>query len=191
MSDTEETHSCPRIRLLASVPRPPELPSRVEVLDEKWRQLLVCQSPVEALEIVQKVNRRGAKALKFRTIISRPDGLRMGFLYDAVKHWREVEHGGDITVLLNRRTGDLVSEFQIYPEGPGFKEVEDKPCITILGTTSVGCGPSGGLTYCSYRQNIRDPAQVIRSGSEKVTYTMHGQIIDFDVRKLWASITES
>ena len=69
---------------------------------QQWRQLLICQPPIEALELVQEVNRRGGGTLEFRTVIPRPDGLRMGFLYDAVRHWHEVERS-PVELLWNRR----------------------------------------------------------------------------------------
>jgi F-box domain len=136
---------------------------------QQWRQLLICQPPIETLELVQEVNQRVGGNLEFRTVIHRPGGLRMGFLYDAVRHWHEVEVS-PVELLWNRRTGDLVYHYQIYVDGPSFKTIEDKPCVTIRGHTSVGCGQYGGLTYANYGSAQR--AQVIKSGDEEVEYCM-------------------
>lgn len=153
---------------------------------QQWRQLLICQPPIKALELVQKVSQRVGGMLEFRTVIPRPDGLRMGFLYDAVRHWHEVERSR-VELLWNRRTGDLVYHNQIYVDGPSFKMVEDKPCVTIWGQTSVGCGQYGGLTYANHWSGQR--AQVIKSGDEEVEYCMsEPKRISFDLGLLYASI---
>lgn len=155
---------------------------------QQWRQLLICQPPIEALELVQEVNRRGGGTLEFRTVIPRPDGLRMGFLYDAVRHWHEVERS-PVELLWNRRTGDLVYHNQIYVDGPSFKTIEDKPCLTIWGHTSVGCGQYGGLTYANYCSAQR--TQVIKSCDEEVEYCMsEPKHISFDFSSLFASIEQ-
>lgn len=141
---------------------------------EQWRQLLICQPPIEVLELVQEVSRRGGGTLESRTVIHRPEGLRMGFLYDAVRHWHEVERSS-VKLLWNRRTGDLTkgtgSYRQIYVDGPSFKAIEDKPCVTIHGHTSVGCGQYGGLTYSNHQRSDRR-AQFIKSDGEEVEYCM-------------------
>ncbi|KAE9364040.1 hypothetical protein N431DRAFT_432146 [Stipitochalara longipes BDJ] len=155
---------------------------------QQWRQLLICQPPIEALELVQEVNQRVGGTLEFRTVIPRPDGLQMGFLYDAVRHWHEVERS-PVELLWNRRTGDLIHHYQIYVDGPSFKTIEDKPCITIWGRTSVGCGQYGGLTYANYRSAQR--AQVIKSGDEEVEYYMsEPKRTSFDLSLLYASIEQ-
>ncbi|KFX98178.1 hypothetical protein O988_04475 [Pseudogymnoascus sp. VKM F-3808] len=109
----------------------------------QWRQLLVCQPPVEALEIVQQVNQRFGGTLEFRTIIPRPGGLRMGFLYDAIRYWHQVENSS-VELLWNRKTGDFTDSMRIYPDGSNYKTLDDKPCVTIWGKTGVGCGQYGG-----------------------------------------------
>lgn len=136
---------------------------------QQWRQLLICQPPIEALELVQEVDQRVGGTLEFRTVILRPEGLRMGFLYDAVRHWHEVERS-PVELLWNRRTGDLVRYDQIYVDGPSFKTIEDKRCVTISGRTSVGCGQYGGLTYQNYLSAQR--VHAIKSGDEEVEYCM-------------------
>lgn len=153
---------------------------------QQWRQLLICQPPIKALELVQNVNQRAGGTLEFRNVISRPDGLRMGFLYDAVRHWHEVERS-PAELLWNRRTGDLTYYSQIYPDGPSFKTTEDEPCVTISGGTSVGCGQYGGLTYAKYR-STQIATQVIKSGDEEVKYRMsEPKAISHDVGLLWAA----
>lgn len=139
----------------------------------QWRQLLVCQPPVEALEIVQEVERRGSNSLEFRTIVPRPNGLRMGFLYDAIRYWHEVERSS-VELLWNRKTGDLTSDAEYYPDGLSFKTSDDKSCVTIRGHTSVGCGQYGGLTYDLYQPERNDApiVRVIKSGNEKVSFSM-------------------
>lgn len=152
---------------------------------EQWRQLLICQPSIEALELVQEVSQRAGGTLEFRTVIPRPDGLRMGFLYAAVRHWHEVERS-PVELLWNRRTGDLVHHNQFYVDGPSFKTMEDKPCVTILGKTSVGCGQYGGLTYANCGA-VRIP-QVIESDDEEVEYCMSApKRISFDLSLLYDS----
>ncbi|RDL41474.1 Uncharacterized protein BP5553_01453 [Venustampulla echinocandica] len=140
----------------------------------QWRQLLVCQPAVEVLEIVQYVNRRVGCDLEFRTIIPRSNGLRMGFLYDAVRHWFKVERSFEVNLLWNRKTGDLINNFDTYEGGPSYKTAEDKPCVTIWGMTSVGCGQWGGVTFEKYcgGSGVDPRAQVIKSGDEEVEYSM-------------------
>ncbi|KAH8595365.1 hypothetical protein B0O99DRAFT_686787 [Bisporella sp. PMI_857] len=152
----------------------------------QWRQLLLCQPAVEALEIVQEVEQRGGGILEFRTIIPRPNGLRMGFLYDAVRYWHKVERS-PVELLWNRRTGDLTNRKHIYVDGPSYKTVEDQPCVTISGQTSVGCGQYGGLTYENYAsahshaQTHKPRARVIKSGDEEVEFFMsEPKIITYD-----------
>ncbi|EPE29067.1 hypothetical protein GLAREA_00225 [Glarea lozoyensis ATCC 20868] len=152
---------------------------------QQWRQLLVCQPPIEALELIQQVCRRSGDTLEFRSVILRPDGLRMGFLYDAVRHWHEVECS-PVELLWNRKTGDLTDEKRIYVDCPSFKVSEDKSCLTIWGQTSVGCGQYGGLTYA----NRSNPTiQNIRSGNEEVEYRMsEPREISYDVGLLYAAL---
>ncbi|KAJ2979514.1 hypothetical protein NQ176_g3205 [Zarea fungicola] len=139
---------------------------------QKWRQLLVCQPPVNVLELVQEVSRRGSSGLlEFRTIIRRPDGLRMGFLYDAVRHWKTNERS-KAELLWNRQTGDIK-----YPNDRGEDEAgpveEGEPCLTIWGHSSVGCGQYGGLTYSNYSARTQRTArQVIFSDDGDVEYSM-------------------
>ncbi|KFY79832.1 hypothetical protein V499_01265 [Pseudogymnoascus sp. VKM F-103] len=146
-------------------------------LSWQLRQLLVCQPPVEALEIVQEVNQRYGGALEFRTIIPRPNGLRMGFLYDAIRHWHQVERS-PVKLLWNRKTGDLADSMHYYPDGPGYKTFGDKPCVTIWGQKGVGCGQYGGLTYEHYHflqdntQTQKPRVRVIESDDEKVKFSM-------------------
>ncbi|KIM93927.1 hypothetical protein OIDMADRAFT_184611 [Oidiodendron maius Zn] len=155
---------------------------------QQWRQLLICQPPIKAVELVQEVSRRAGATLEFRTVIARPDGLRMGFLYDAVKHWHEVECS-PVELLWNRRTGDLVEYNQIYKDGPSFKTIGDKPCVTIWGHTSVGCGQYGGLTYANYGSAQR--AQVIKSDDEEVEYCMsEPKRISVDLSSFYDSIEQ-
>ncbi|KAH7420100.1 hypothetical protein BKA64DRAFT_652369 [Cadophora sp. MPI-SDFR-AT-0126] len=142
----------------------------------QWRQLLFCQPPVEILEIVQQINRRSGPTLEFRTTIHRPGGLRMGFLYDSVRYWHEVERSS-VELLWDRKTGDLVDEWNYYIDGDSFKTEEDKPCVTIWGKTSVGCGQYGGLTYESYGppregQARKARTRYIKSGDEQVAFQM-------------------
>ncbi|KAH8805449.1 hypothetical protein F5884DRAFT_799303 [Xylogone sp. PMI_703] len=137
-----------------------------------WRQLLVCQPAIEVLEIVQHVDVRGLGVLEFRTTISRPNGLRMGFLYDAIRHWYEVERSFGVKLFWNRKTGDLTEHYRTYEDGPGYKTAEDRPCVTILGNTSVGCRQYGGLTYSNYCSKTYGKDQVIKSGDEEVEYSM-------------------
>ena len=80
---------------------------------QQWRQLLICQPPIEALELIQEVNRRVGGTLEFRAVIPCPGELRIGLLYDAVRHWDEVQRG-QLKLLWNRRTGDLAYCGQIY-----------------------------------------------------------------------------
>jgi hypothetical protein len=134
----------------------------------QWRHLLLRQPAVEALEIVQQVNQRMGDTLEYRTVIPRPDGLRMGFLYDAVRYWHEVD-GSSVELLWNRKTGDLVSSYQFYPDGTSYQTVEEKSCVTILGHHSVGCGRNGGLTYANCKV-----ARAIKSGDEEVEFFMSG-----------------
>lgn len=151
---------------------------------QQWRQLLICQPPIESLELVQQVSQRGSGTIEFRTVIHRPGGIRMGFLYDAVRHWHEVERSS-VQLLWNRRTGDVTHCARIYVDGTSFKAIEDKPCITILGKTSVGCGQYGGLTYAN--QESTDRTQVIKSAGEEVEYCMsEPKRIDFDLTLLHA-----
>jgi len=154
---------------------------------QQWRQLLICQPPIEALELVQEVSQRVGGSLEFRTVIPRPDGLRMGFLYDAVRHWHEVERS-PVELLWNRRTGDLVHQDQIYVGGPSFKSTGDKPCVTIWGHTSVGCGQYGGLTYANYQSAQR--AQVIKSDEEVEYFMSEPKRMSFDLSFLYASIEQ-
>ncbi|RDL31798.1 Uncharacterized protein BP5553_09200 [Venustampulla echinocandica] len=143
----------------------------------QWRQLLICQPPVEVLEVVQQISQRVGGTLEFRTIIPRPNGLRMGFLYDAIRHWHQVEKS-PVELLWNRKTGDLTDRKHIYPDGPSYKAFDDKPCVTIWGKKSVGCGQSGGLTYELYRstrnstQTQKPRVRVIKSDDEKVKFSM-------------------
>ncbi|OBT73172.1 hypothetical protein VF21_07919 [Pseudogymnoascus sp. 05NY08] len=142
-------------------------------LSWQWRQLLVCQPPVKALEIVQEVNERFGGNIEFRTIIPRPNGLRMGFLYDAIRHWHQVERSS-VKLLWNRKTGDLVDSRHYYPDGPGYKTSGDKPCVTISGRNGVGCGQYGGLTFEHYHssQTQKPRVRVIESDDEKVEFSM-------------------
>ncbi|KFY52890.1 hypothetical protein V496_08095 [Pseudogymnoascus sp. VKM F-4515 (FW-2607)] len=143
----------------------------------QWRQLLVCQPPVEVLEIVQQVDQRGGVLFEFRTIIPRPNALRMGFLYDAIKYWHEME-SRRVKLLWNRRTGDLTDSNNYYPDGPSYKTFEDKPCVTISGETSAGCGSTGGLTFEHYQSTLhntqtqRPRIRIIKSGDERVEFSM-------------------
>ncbi|KFY30523.1 hypothetical protein V494_08124 [Pseudogymnoascus sp. VKM F-4513 (FW-928)] len=140
-------------------------------LSWQWRQLLVCQPPVEALEIVQEVGRRVGGTLEFRTVIPRPGGLRMGFLYDAIKHSHQEERSS-AELLWDRKTGDLTDDKYYYPDGHGFETLDDKPCVTIWGQTSDGCGSHGCLTYRSWRGNGQtQKPRVIESGGEEVEFT--------------------
>jgi hypothetical protein len=179
---------------------PPETPSQITTTTyplqqrersdklpcwQQWRQLLVYQPPIEALELVQQVSQRSGGTLEFRTVIPRPNGLRMGFLYDAVRHWHEVERS-PVELLWNRRTGDLTDQQQIYVNGPSFKLSEDKSCVTIWGHSSVGCGQYGGLTYAN-RSN--PTTQMIRSGDEEVEYCMsEPRGMSFDPSLLYAAL---
>lgn len=121
-------------------------------LSWQWRQLLVCQPPVEALEIAQQVNQRFGGTIEFRTIIPRPNDLRMEFLYDAIRHWHQVERSS-VKLLWNRKTGDIADSNDYYPDGPGYKTSDDKPCITIWGRNCVGFGQYGGLTFDHYHSS--------------------------------------
>ncbi|KFY28288.1 hypothetical protein V491_00539 [Pseudogymnoascus sp. VKM F-3775] len=157
----------------------------------QWRQLLVCQPPVEALEIVQEIGRRANNTLEFRTVIPRPNGLRMGVLYDAIKYWHQVERSS-VELLWNRKTGDLTSYAQYYPDGPSFKTSDDKPCVTIWGNTSVGCGQYGGLTYDLYQpdrpETQKSKLRVIRSGDEKVVFAMsEPKVVSLDLGLICAA----
>lgn len=148
---------------------------------EKWSQLLVCQPPIKALELVQRVSHRVYGMVEFRTVIHRPDGLRMGFLFDAVWHWHEVE-GSNADLLWNRQTGDTEYPedcIEEYEDGPVSKVAEGEPCLTIWGHSSFGCGQSGGLTYSNYRGYTRRAgekkvkSQIIYSDEEEVKYSMY------------------
>jgi hypothetical protein len=151
----------------------------------QWRQLLICHPPIEALELVQEVSQRRGGTLEFRTVIPRPGGLRMGFIYDAVRHWHEVERSS-LELLWNRRTGDLIHHNQIYLDGHSFAMIKGKPCVTIWGHTSVGCGQYGGLTYANHLSVQR--AQVIKSGDEEVEYCMSGpKRMSFNLSLTYAS----
>lgn len=146
-------------------------------LSLQWRQLLVCQPPVEALEIVQQANQRYAGIIEFRTIIPRPNGLRMGFLYDAIRHWHQVERSS-VKLLWNRKTGDIADNNDYYPDGPGYKASGDKPCVTIWGQTGGGFGQDGGLTFVHHHisqdnTQIQKPrVRVIESDDEMVEFSM-------------------
>ncbi|KFZ20033.1 hypothetical protein V502_03381 [Pseudogymnoascus sp. VKM F-4520 (FW-2644)] len=165
-------------------------------LSWQWRQLLICQPPVEALEVVQQIDQRGGGILEFRTIIPRPNGLRMGFLYDAIRYWHQVERS-PVELLWDRKTGDLTNSMHFYPDGPSYRTLEDKPCVTIWGKKSVGCGQSGGLTYEHYRsgRGNMDPrklrARAIKSGDEKVEFCMsEPNLVSIDLGLLFASMEE-
>ncbi|KAK0109261.1 hypothetical protein ONS96_003083 [Cadophora gregata f. sp. sojae] len=152
---------------------------------QQLRQLFFCQPPIYTLEIVQQLSRRGNSTLEFRTTIHRPNGITMGFLYDAVKYWHEVECSS-VQLLWDRKTGDLVDKWNYYVDGGSFKSEDrdgagdgkDTPCVTIAGKTSVGCGQYGGLTYASYSSPIgngivrKSRRRFIRSGDEMVGFEM-------------------
>lgn len=148
----------------------------------QWRQLLFSQPPIRNLELVQQISRRVGSTLEFRSTIHRPNGLTMGFLYDAVRYWHEVE-GSPVQLLFgnSRKAGDLVDEWIYYPDGQGLKwdgvGEEERDCVTIWGKTSVGCGQYGGLTYASWGptregQVRRERRRYIRSGDEHVGFEM-------------------
>lgn len=169
-------------------------------LSWQWRQLLICQPPVEALEIVQQIDQRGGGILEFRTIIPRPDGLRMGFLYDAIRYWHQVERS-PVELLWNRKTGDLTNSMHFYPDvagyGPSYRTLEDKPCVTIWGKKSVGCGQYGGLTYEHYRSGRSNMdatklrARAIKSGDERVEFWMsEPKLVSIDLGLLFDSMEE-
>jgi hypothetical protein len=153
----------------------------------QWRQLLVCQPPVEALEIVQQVNQRFGGTLEFRTIIPRPGGLRMGFLYDAIRYWHQVENSS-VELLWNRKTGDFTDSMRIYPDGSNYKTLDDKPCVTIWGKTGVGCGQYGGRTFehhCNHAQTQKPTVRVMESGDERVEFSMsEPKLISLDMTLL-------
>ncbi|PVH73060.1 hypothetical protein DL98DRAFT_520153 [Cadophora sp. DSE1049] len=159
------------------------------------RQLLFCQPAVEVLEIVQQINRRSGSTLEFRTTIHRPGGLRMGFLYDAVRYWHEVEQSS-VELLWDRKTGDLVDKWNYYIDGGSFKAEDDKSCVTIWGKTSVGCGQYGGLTYASYGpprdgQARKARTRFIRSDDENVGFQMsEPRAISYDLSFLVAAREE-
>jgi hypothetical protein len=140
----------------------------------QWRDLLVSQPPARALEIIQDISCRGGGNLEFRTIIPRPEGLRMGFLYDAIRHWHE-EEGSGVRLFWHRTTGQPGSN-RSYANGINFKTADSVPCVTILGKNSVGCGQWGGRTYSDYsygnHQSQRPAARIIRSGEEVVEFIM-------------------
>jgi len=162
-------------------------------LSWQWRQLLLFQPAVEVLELVQHVSQRSSGTIEFRAIVPRPNGLRMGFLYDAVRYWHEVEKSS-VKLLWQRKTGDLVDPVYYYKDGTSYKTVEDKPCITIWGKTSVGCGQYGGLTYANYiptrsgEQAQRSRARIMKSGDEEVEFFMSApKDIDVDLELFFAS----
>ncbi|KFY05772.1 hypothetical protein V492_08308 [Pseudogymnoascus sp. VKM F-4246] len=137
----------------------------------QWRQLLVCQPPIETLEIVHEVGRRVGGTLEFRTVIPRPGGLRMGFLYDVIEYCHQRERSS-VELLWDRKTGDLTDDKYYYPDGHGFETLDDKPCVTIWGHSSDGCGSHGCLTYRSWRgyEQMQKP-RIIESGGEEVEFT--------------------
>lgn len=169
-------------------------------LSWQWRQLLICQPPVEALEIVQQIDQRGGGILEFRTIIPRPNGLRMGFLYDAIRYWHQVERSS-VELLWDRKTGDLTNSMHFYPDGPSYgpsyRTSEDKPCVTIWGKKGVGCGQSGGLTYEHYKSGrgnmdaTKLRARAIKSGDERVEFCMsEPKLVSIDLGLLFDSMEE-
>ncbi|RFU24650.1 hypothetical protein B7463_g11687, partial [Scytalidium lignicola] len=177
--DVSKIHHSSEIHLQETrTPQPQPQGDVDKCLNLHWRQLLVCQPAVEVLEIVQNVDIRGGGVIEFRTIIPRPNGLQMGFLYDAVRHWYEVERSFEVKLLWNRKTGDRIRRYDTYVDGPSYQTAEDKPCVTIWGRTSVGCGQYGGLTYSkhtfkSHGRHGKEPGpQVIKSGDEEVEYSM-------------------
>ncbi|KAJ3495215.1 hypothetical protein NLG97_g3554 [Lecanicillium saksenae] len=92
----------------------------------KWSEMLVAQPPIRALELIQQVQEQFTNKLEFRAVISCPNGLRMGLLYDAVKHCHEVE-GSGAELLWNRRTGDTTAKHISYVDGTGFGTDKDQP----------------------------------------------------------------
>lgn len=137
--------------------------------EDHWRQLLICQPPIETLELIQQVNRRVGECLEFRAVIPCPGGVRIGLLYDAVRHWDDVQ-GGNLAVLWNRNTGDLRHTARVYIDGPSFKTADDKPCVTVWGQTSVGCGQYCGQTFLTYVPGRAPRTEVIPSGDGDVEY---------------------
>ncbi|KAJ6787214.1 hypothetical protein PWT90_06707 [Aphanocladium album] len=99
---------------------------------KEWGQLLVCQPSIEILELVRKYNTDDSEMVEYRSLIHRPNGLRMGLLYDAVTHWHALDPAASL--LWGRKTGDLVDSNYFYIDGSSFKTGDDKPCLTMWGT---------------------------------------------------------
>lgn len=149
----------------------------------KWAHLLVCQPPIEALELVQTVGQWAEGSLEYRTTVHCPNGLRMGLLYDSVKQWYHVE---DVwaELLWYRRTGDMIEKFYFYDDGSTFKAADDKPCVTIAGSANSGCDHDGGLTNSHYDSGEGIPARVIKTDGEVVEYLMSGpKLVQLDYPK--------
>lgn len=137
----------------------------------QWAQLLVCQPPIKALDIVQDICRRGAESVEFRTVMPRPDGLRMGFLYDAVRYWHEVDRSRAV-MRWHRRTGEYAGNYY-YTDDPDFVPGQDgTPCVTICGRNSEGCGWYGGQTYRDEASGQGGRLRAIESGEENVEFRM-------------------
>lgn len=174
-SPTEILNSCDRLdtRRERTDWDQPQQQQEVEVMcpyRQQWQQLLVSQPPIEALELIQEVDVRGHGIVEFRAVVPCPNGLRMGFLYDAVKHWLEVERSS-ATVVWDRRVGEDVSDpTQLHTCSNSFMALAGKRCISILGYTSYGCGQYGGLTFAN--RDSGPVIQFIQSGSEEVEYRM-------------------
>ena len=140
----------------------------------KWSELLLAQPPVRALELIQQVEEQWGRMVEFRAVISCPDGLRMGLLYDAVKHSHEIE-GSRAELLWNRRTGDITAKRISYIDGTGFGTDKDQPCVTVLGRSIDGCcGDGTALTYRNYWNGRAGRDQVIQSGEDGYQYDMSG-----------------
>ncbi|KAJ3495627.1 hypothetical protein NLG97_g3255 [Lecanicillium saksenae] len=124
----------------------------------KWGQILVSQPAVKSFELVREIDGNEA-TLESRSIIPRPNGLRMGFLLDAVRHWNELEIR-DVSLLWGRKTGDLIEPSDFYLCGSGFKTDDDKPCVTMW------------VHSLNYDDEDELRHQVIESEGEKVSYSM-------------------
>lgn len=141
----------------------------------KWSEMLVAQPPIRALELIQQVEVQFGDTVEFRAVILCPDGLRMGLLYDAVKHCHDVEESR-AKLLWNRRTGDVTAKHISYVDGTGFGTDRDQPCVTVLGRSVDGCTNATGvsLTYRNHANGRAGRGQVIQSGEEDFPYCMSG-----------------
>ncbi|KAJ6783537.1 hypothetical protein PWT90_10060 [Aphanocladium album] len=138
---------------------------------QKWSDIRISQSPIEALELVQEFELGYRETLEFRAVILCPRDLLLGLLYDAVKHWHDIERSR-AQLLWHRKTGDVTCRGHAYADGIGFTTTAHLPCVTILGRTAGMCDQEIGLTSRNWEEGQGSRVQVINSGGEDFQYCM-------------------